>query len=415
MDKKEIVITLGDQLVQFTLAIFQKIGQLLDDNLPEQSLIYYERNKYGDFVPGVNLDNSDTVKLANSSNSKQREDEEMRRIDKIKNARIRTDGRYEWRKMINGVKYQIIDSNLERLNKKVSQLQKELKSKLNKKLVKPNLKLSHLVYSYYDNIILGEVKTKRIKQESAIRYHHVLKNFDQFGKDITQYTKDDIVKFLFNITEYRTGAYCYFLIKRVFADEFEKGTIKTNPIINLKNPFSQRRCGNKKTWLNINEQQILKQNLNDSIFSKEILFYLLTGCRLDEAFTAEINFEQHIAKINRHKTEYSGVKTTYIPLSQKFCDYIKNDWNKMFKITPHAMATKISRFFKKIGIKNKTTHSLRHTFSSNLYYLGADPKRQQYLMGHSTIKLTYEIYTTLDITIKKDDILNIWGDLYPEF
>lgn len=398
-----------------TISLFVNLGGLYERNYNQP--ITKSLKLYQDIFSRIaNIDNRNTVIFANSPNSKQQEDEEkMQRIENIKNARIRADGRYEWRKMINGIKYQVIDSNIDKLSKKISQIKKQIKNNLTGIVTKQKLKLSHLIYNYYENIILGEVKTKMIKEKSALKYKQVLKYFDNFDKDITQYTKDDITKFLFSINRHRNGAYCYFLIKRVFADEFEKGTIKTNPIATLKNPFSQKRCGKVKTWLNLEEQKILKQNLDGSTFSKEILFYLLTGCRLDEAFSAEINFEQHIVKINRHKTEFSGMKITYIPLSKKFCDYIKDDWPKMFRITPHAIATKISRYLKKIGIEDKTTHSLRHTFSSNIYYLGVDPKRQQYLMGHSTIKLTYDIYTTLDITIKKDDILKIWGDLYPEF
>lgn len=407
--------TMHQQEESKAVGLFVSLGGLYERNRHHSitnSLELYQKV----FERITNLDNSIKSNLANSSESKTQEAEEMKRIEKIKNARIRSDGRYEWRKMINGVKYQVIDSNLEKLTKKICEIKKQIKSKFKKTMpIKIDLKLSHLATNFYENIIMGEVKTKMIKPESAWHYKQALKHVAKLNKLITTYTKDDITKFLFTITQHRTGAYCYFLIRRVFANEFEKGTIKTNPIINLKNPFSQKRCGKPKTWLNIEEQKLLKQHLDDSIFSKEILFYLFTGCRLEEAFTAEINFEQCIAKINRKKTEYSGVKTTYIPLSKKFCDYIKDDWPNMFKVTPHHVATKISRYLKSIGIPDKTTHSLRHTFSSNVYYLGTDPKRHQYLMGHSTIKLTFDIYTTLDITIKKEDIQDIWGDWYPEF
>lgn len=400
---------------QNAISLFVNLGALYERN--SHSSLTNSLEMYHDIFERItNLDNLNTVKPANSSESKTQEAEELKRIEKIKNARIRSDGRYEWRKMINGVRYQVIDSDLENLTKKISEIKKQIKSKLKNAIpTKTDMKLSHLANDYYESIIMGEVKTKMIKPESAWHYKQALKRVEKLNRPITTYTKDDITKFLFTITQHRTGAYCYFLIRRVFANEFEKGTIKTNPIASLKNPFSQKRCGKPKTWLNLEEQKLLKQHLDDSIFSKEILFYLFTGCRLEEAFTAEINFEQCIAKINRKKTEYSGVKTTYIPLSQKFCDYIKDDWPNMFKVTPHHVATQISRYLRKIGIPDKTTHSLRHTFSSNVYYLGTDPKRHQYLMGHSTIKLTFDIYTTLDITIKKEDIQDIWGDWYPEF
>lgn len=55
---------------------------------------------------------------------------------------------------------------------------------------------------------------------------------------------------------------------------------------------------------------------------------------------------------------------------------------------------------------NKKLHDLRHTFSSNLFYLEVPDKKRQYLLGHSSIAITNDIYTHLDPNIKKQDILN---------
>ena len=41
-------------------------------------------------------------------------------------------------------------------------------------------------------------------------------------------------------------------------------------------------------------------------------------------------------------------------------------------------------------------HILRHTFATDLYYAGVDIKCAQYLLGHSSIDVTLEIYTHLD-------------------
>lgn len=45
-----------------------------------------------------------------------------------------------------------------------------------------------------------------------------------------------------------------------------------------------------------------------------------------------------------------------------------------------------------IGFKRVGIHSLRHTYASLLFERGADPKTVSVLLGHSSIKTTYDIY-----------------------
>ena len=51
---------------------------------------------------------------------------------------------------------------------------------------------------------------------------------------------------------------------------------------------------------------------------------------------------------------------------------------------------------KERGVSNLTSHILRHTYATNLYYAGVDLKTAQKLMGHSSLKMLMEIYTHYD-------------------
>ncbi len=46
----------------------------------------------------------------------------------------------------------------------------------------------------------------------------------------------------------------------------------------------------------------------------------------------------------------------------------------------------------KVGIKRFTNHTLRHNFASHLAEQGVTPQYVQYILGHSSIKTTYEVY-----------------------
>lgn len=43
-----------------------------------------------------------------------------------------------------------------------------------------------------------------------------------------------------------------------------------------------------------------------------------------------------------------------------------------------------------------TPHTFRHTYATSLYYSGVDIKSAQYLLGHSSIQMTLDVYTHLD-------------------
>jgi integrase len=55
-----------------------------------------------------------------------------------------------------------------------------------------------------------------------------------------------------------------------------------------------------------------------------------------------------------------------------------------------------SRIYKDLGIENLTPHVFRHTYATSLYYAGVDIKAAQYLLGHSSARVTMDIYTHLD-------------------
>ena len=126
----------------------------------------------------------------------------------------------------------------------------------------------------------------------------------------------------------------------------------------------------------------------------------------------DINYKDKIIFINGTK---SKTAKRYVPISEHFAQILKDNFQFMFKKSVKYYNEQSKKYFESIGIKNKTLHSLRHTYNTNLYYLGVTDKQRQYYMGHSSIIITNDIYTHLDPTITKEDILNLYKDLYPKF
>ena len=94
------------------------------------------------------------------------------------------------------------------------------------------------------------------------------------------------------------------------------------------------------------------------------------------------------------------------PLIEKLLLSIESIDSKYFSI-PNSS---IDKYFRKIWIKEKghKIHDLRHTFGSQLLENGATQKYVQTQMGHSSSRITLDIYNHLlpDSYQKADEIMD---------
>ena len=56
------------------------------------------------------------------------------------------------------------------------------------------------------------------------------------------------------------------------------------------------------------------------------------------------------------------------------------------------------------GIPNITPHVCRHTYCSNMAKSGMNPKTLQYLMGHSDISVTMNVYTHIGFDDAEEEL-----------
>ena len=63
--------------------------------------------------------------------------------------------------------------------------------------------------------------------------------------------------------------------------------------------------------------------------------------------------------------------------------------------------------FLRIQVSNITPHVCRHTYCSNQAKAGINPKTLEYLMEHSDISVTMNVYTHLSFDDSKDEMVRL--------
>lgn len=232
-------------------------------------------------------------------------------------------------------------------------------------------------------------------------------------QDISSYSKSDIHQFLNEIPGHRTCNYCFNVLKNVFIGAEEDGIIRRNPIANLKIPKGKTVKGK---WYNPGEQRLIYENRHTTTIGDEIEFLFLVGCRISEASNVILELSKNRVYVERTKRDESS---GYVRISSKYAEYLKLHWPNMFNKPYHQYAQEFVKLLTNLKTKRqeneKPLHRLRHSFGTNIYYLGANDKLRSEMMGHKKTEITNDIYTDFDADITKKDILDLWGDLYPKF
>jgi len=324
----------------------------------------------------------------------------------MKNYRLRKDGYYEWRKVINNHRYSIKNKNFKILQKKVSDFKNSLTIQVKQKITYDNKTFYNLAINWFELFKKG-----KIASDSNYK-GYIYNDFNKtlFQRNINLLTIENLQDFLNKIDKHRKAKYCYNIIRNVYKYALQKEIIKKDISQFLQAPANKTKKGSAFT---LKEQTLIINNLHNTPIKYEILFYLLTGCRRTEAYNikeSDINFERNMIYIDGTKTRSAK---RYIPISEEFKNILLN--NKLFTKNIDYYTKEFQKYLNTLNISNKKLHDLRHTYSTNLYYLGVPDKQRQYYMGHSSIVMTNDIYTTLDPTITKEDIIKLYNNLYPKF
>jgi integrase len=354
---------------------------------------------------GTQNNKGGSTKRRIAKNSNELLKEEIEFMQTQKNVRKRKDGRFEWQKMIAGIWHREIDRSYKELKRKITEHERELRNILKHSRFVSRIKRQTPILFDLCNTSL------KANRKDADKHHGLMrKHISKLDKPIDEYTKADILTFLKELPIQPHRAYQ--ILKLTFAEAAESGTIERNPIATMKCPAFEQVKGR---MFSINEQRLIHANKHKSGMADEIDFYLMVGCRANEAMRCVPDFDRCTIYVERSKVDGTSGN---VKISQAYCDILKTKWHTMFKEgNGQKYGVMFKDFLVSLGIKfdDTTLHSLRHTFCSNLFYLGCKDRDRQYYMGHKDSRMTQDRYTTYDPNITKQDILNIYGDLYPNF
>ncbi len=194
----------------------------------------------------------------------------------------------------------------------------------------------------------------------------------------------------------------------------EKGLVKSNIFLNVKNPKLEKKLPNYLNYTEIEELLASIDIKTDEGLERRLLIEMFysTGCRVGEMVNVKISDIDFSSKTIKVMGKGSKERIVYYGdyASKYLEDYLKNKDKKGYlftnkrgeKLTIEEVEYIVRDIMKHISIKTHVTpHTLRHTFATHLLNNGADIRTVQELLGHANLSTT-GIYTHVSSDRLKD-------------
>ena len=331
-------------------------------------------------------------------------------------------------------RHTIYANSLDELRKKEAQLQFQQKLGITFDAEKYTV---NEIISAYINMKKSKVRPRTIAQYTT--WSHIVQN-EPLGSVIATTVKVSMVKaFVLKLEE---DGYTYGTIRNILQVMRGAFNILTDDEKILKNPcsFSLKDVlnikTNKRVGLDASQQEsfmrFVAEHRRIRKYKDEIEVLLHTGIRIGEfcALTkADVDFTHHRLRINKqmvylHRTLHicapkSKCGERYVPLNHIAETALRNLMKKKeaqhvepivdgvggFLLVSCRGTARVPQCYNSIfniieAEYNKThtpqikvtPHILRHTFCTNMIRKNIDPKSLQYIMGHASADLTYNVY-----------------------
>lgn len=333
-----------------------------------------------------------------------------------KNCYRRADGRWQYSKQKGGYRYYTIANTYRELIEKIPKIKPILITSIKHKTRKTN---QNTFIQYYQFYIDNFVKNKKIGIETIKSWQGQLTNdISQAFKyvKLEDMTAEKVQNFIDNIPYERKQETIYQRITKVLKKAYATGKIKRDITLGIEKP--KRQHIQERNPLTFIEQiKLLKEVKKNNKLYPFVVFSLIVGSRREETMKFDMSTDIDEKKQTIH---IKGTKTKnadrYVHVTKEFIQFLKDHMKQnQFRFHPSYPTHELGDIFKRLKIKNACLHSLRHTCSANLYFLGANDKYRQMQLGHASIVTTNDIYTNIKENITARRLRLIYGNLYPEF
>ena len=377
----------------------------------------------------------------------------------------RADGRYRFRYIDeDGKEKNVYSWRLDKNDPMPKGKKRELSLREKEKQIEADL-FDHIVTNGGNYTVL-ELVEKYVSLKTGVRHNtaagyktviNVLKK-EAFGKQrIDKVHLSDAKAWLINLQQVDGRGYSSIhsirgVLRPAFQMAVDDDLIRKNPFGFELASVSVNDSVTREAITRKQERELLKFIKEDAHFSRYydaiyILFH--TGLRISEfcgLTISEIEFDEMRIKVDHQLQRTSQMKyvieepktesgTRYVPMTEEvaacfhriianreapkvepmvdgYIRFLCLDKNDMPKVALHwekyleHIVEKYNKIYR-IQMPKVTPHVCRHTFCSNMAKSGMNPKTLQYIMGHSDISVTLNVYTHVNFDDAKAEVLRV--------
>lgn len=362
---------------------------------------------------------------------------------------------HRYRKLYNGAYKEFYGSTVKEVKEKIQEF--ESRNMYIKKNDIRKQTFGEYLENWFKNVRVYEVESSTyLRNEQTINYH--IKDSSLYNAQMVNIDFElcqDLINKLSEKYSRSTISKVYVILNMCFNHALTKGHIGENPMLKVKMPKESSLVTKKKEakWLSSNDVEKLvleaervntrefriKGKVGERVYGVNAYYVILiiyTGLRIGELMALtwnDIDFKNKTLSVNksRAKGKIDGKTALYIkdpksesgtriiPLSDraiyalqkiKECSTYDSDLIVSNTSSESNITRTINRMLFRAGCETEKCglHALRHTFGSLLLEKGVDLKTISYLLGHSDITVTANIYLhiTREKAINSIEVLN---------